>query len=91
MDPSTNPPAPNDCVAYRHRHHNWAGELERLRLVFSNDPAQARYELTRLYGGSGSLNDLILYKNGALLIAENNHFHELRRALYDVITAAKNG
>lgn len=37
-----------------------------------------------MYGGMGSLNDIVLYKNGQPLIAENDEFDALRTELYNL-------
>ena len=37
-----------------------------------------------MYGGMGSLNDIVLYVNGRLSIEENNEFDVLRAQLYDL-------
>ncbi|QYM90832.1 MULTISPECIES: DUF6966 domain-containing protein [Dickeya] len=63
---------------------DWANGLAELsdRLLFS--PEEVRTELLGLYGGMGSLNDLLLYKNGALLFDENKEFDSLRTEVFDL-------
>lgn len=61
---------------------DWA---EGLRRVASYDEPEASFlygSVLRMYGGSGSLSDIVLYKNGKLLKEENNKFYELRSKLY---------
>ncbi|WP_375233670.1 hypothetical protein [Pseudomonas syringae group genomosp. 3] len=41
-----------------------------------------------LYGGSGSISDIILYDNGRVLFEENNTFHELLSEIYDLCSGA---
>jgi hypothetical protein len=36
-----------------------------------------------MYGAVGSLNDIVLYKNGQLLLRESSELDELRSDLYD--------
>lgn len=50
--------------------NNRRNELELYRNILS------------LYGGLGSLNDLILYRDGKLLLSENNEFDQLRTELH---------
>jgi hypothetical protein len=41
----------------------------------------------RAVAGMGSLNDLILYRNGTLLVNENNELDALRSQLYELCHA----
>ncbi len=40
-------------------------------------------KIFKLYGGSGSFNDLILYKNGQLCFNENEKLDKLREGLFE--------
>lgn len=42
-------------------------------------------KLLKLYGGMGSFNDIVLYKNNKPLINENNKLDALRTQLYNLI------
>ncbi|QCP54403.1 hypothetical protein FAZ95_36345 [Trinickia violacea] len=44
-----------------------------------------RAEILRLFGGMGSLNDLVLHKDGHVLNDENEVFDALRERLYELI------
>lgn len=48
----------------------------------SHDPENILSNILASYGGMGSLNDVVLYKNGQPLIKENNELDELRKFLY---------
>lgn len=43
-------------------------------------------KILSIYGGAGSFNDLVLYKNGVLCMKENNKLERLRNGLYNKIT-----
>ena len=42
-------------------------------------------KIISIYGGMGSFNDLVLYKNGILCRRENDSLSELRNGLYNEI------
>lgn len=42
-------------------------------------------KIISIYGGMGSFNDLVLYKNGILCRRENDSLSELRHGLYNEI------
>ena len=44
-------------------------------------------KILKLYGGMGSFNDLVLYKNGVLCKKENNILDELRNKFYETSKA----
>ena len=44
-------------------------------------------KILKLYGGMGSFNDLVLYKNGVLCKKENNILDELRNKFYKTAKA----
>lgn len=62
--------------------NDWSGMLLRLRAYIDDDWLDAIYRILNLYGGMGSLNDLVLCKNGQMLQAENDTFDNLRTRLY---------
>jgi hypothetical protein len=61
----------------------WARQLNNAGALFSADPSAGRSEILGLYGGSGSLTDLVLYKDGAPLIDENNKLHDMIEEIYE--------
>ncbi|MDY4347554.1 DUF6966 domain-containing protein [Pectobacterium brasiliense] len=63
---------------------DWSNILQRLCHYIDDDPQDAIYRILDLYGGMGSLNDLVLYKNGQILQAENDIFDELRTRLHEL-------
>lgn len=63
---------------------NWAVALEEVRVVFCRDPKSASSKLLSMYGGMGSLNDVVLYGGGQALVKENNEFDVLRARLYEL-------
>lgn len=62
----------------------WANILLDIKKMIRHDTKDARYSIMSLYGGMGSLNDLVLFKDGVMLIEENDVFEELRNRLYDL-------
>ncbi|MBV4508202.1 hypothetical protein HU751_025540 [Pseudomonas sp. BW13M1] len=64
--------------------NDWAVALEKLKAGFESDPERASLKLLSMYGGMGSLNDVVLYKDGQPLVSENNELDFLRSQLYDL-------
>lgn len=64
--------------------NNWAVALEEVKTGFEFDPKYSSLKLLSMYGGMGSLNDVVLYKDGQPLISENNELDSLRSALYEL-------
>lgn len=52
---------------------------------FSDIKSLKRSILT-YYGGMGSFNDLIIHKDGKVLIEENNRLDELRSKLFSIVS-----
>lgn len=63
---------------------DWANALEKSRREIATDPVAISAQIRGMYGGMGSLNDIVLYKNGQPLIAENDEFDALRMELYNL-------
>jgi len=63
---------------------DWANALEKYHGEIANDPSVIAAKIRAMYGGMGSLNDIVLYHKGQLLIAENNEFDALRLKLYQL-------
>ena len=62
--------------------NDWALALEKFEKEIANSPDATSAKILSTFGGMGSLNDLVLYKNGQPLIAENGELDELRLKLY---------
>jgi hypothetical protein len=45
-----------------------------------------QYEIQKIYGGMGSVNDLVLDKDGKMLIEENRQLSKLKNILFRLIT-----
>jgi len=65
------------------------GSIDEWVIAFSHihdeidlDPIRTKAKIISIFGGSGSLNDIVLYKNGQPLILENSEFDRLKLALY---------
>jgi hypothetical protein len=63
---------------------DWANALEKCHGEIGNSPNVTAARILSMYGGMGSLNDLVLYRNGQLLVAENDALDALRSELYQL-------
>lgn len=63
---------------------DWAVALEKVKMGFELDPEYSSLKLLSMYGGMGSLNDVVLYRNGQPLVSENNELDTLRSQLYEL-------
>lgn len=66
----------------------WAERIDQYRLELPGDSSYVLSKIIRLYGGMGSLADIVLYRNGQPLISENNEFSDLRTHLYELCMGA---
>ncbi|MGI4797027.1 MAG: DUF6966 domain-containing protein [Janthinobacterium lividum] len=66
----------------------WLGSLSNLKLEAISSEEGAARQILRLYGGAGSLNDIILYSGNLVLKPETSEFSELRRRLFEACKAA---
>ena|SRR6266478_2826240 len=63
---------------------NWANALEKHRSALSTDPTATASGILRMFGGMGSLNDVVLYKDGQPMANENSELAALGSRLYDL-------
>lgn len=63
----------------------WADLIDSIRQELAEDPDQAISRTLRLYGGAGSLNDVVLYRDGQPLFQENQELDALRTRLFDLV------
>ena len=63
---------------------NWLRSIENFRAQMEDDPIATPPRILSIFGGMGSFNDLILYKNGQPLSKENEQLDRLRSKLYDL-------
>ncbi|WP_414739751.1 DUF6966 domain-containing protein [Microvirgula aerodenitrificans] len=68
---------------------DWAAALEKIKAEFEENPKIMSDKLLAMYGGMGSINDIILYKERRVLVAENNEFDFLRTRLYKICKEIK--
>lgn len=64
---------------------SWVRSLERARALFNESPVAAKSDVLYMFGGAGSLSDLVLYRAGQPLTAENRSLSMLRRRLYSLL------
>lgn len=62
--------------------YDWADTFEKLSEQISFDPFNTIIKIRSSYGGMGSLNDIVLHKNGQPLTTENDEFDTLSTELY---------
>ncbi|WP_371926006.1 DUF6966 domain-containing protein [Pseudomonas sp. PB101] len=63
--------------------NEWAERIDQYRLELPGDTAYTISKIITLYGGLGSINDIILYNNGQPMIQENNELDLLLSKLHD--------
>lgn len=68
---------------------NWANAFNQFRERCNNPDVEnlecLRTEILRIYGGMGSFNDLVLYKQGQPMTKENQKLDELRKELFHIL------
>lgn len=63
----------------------WAAAFERFAAGWTSDPDQVAADILATYGGMGSLNDVVLYRNGQPLGLQNQRLDVLRTELYALL------
>ncbi|WP_262121219.1 DUF6966 domain-containing protein [Serratia ficaria] len=61
----------------------WAIRIDEYRIELPKDTTYVLSKIAALYGGMGSLNDIVLYRNGQPMIAENNELDKLLSELHE--------
>ena len=64
---------------------DWSSSVYHLAYVLEEEPVDTKYKILRLYGGMGSLNDIVIYQKGNILIPETNELDKLRTEVYDLV------
>lgn len=64
--------------------NEWAVAIEKIKEEFEQDPSYSSQRILSIYGGMGSFNDVVLYREGQPLILENNELDDLRNRLYSI-------
>ncbi len=62
----------------------WSVSICKLAKKYELEPDDTKHIFLNLYGGMGSLNDLVLYRNGKVLMSENDELDQLRRDLLNL-------
>lgn len=68
----------------RYQYSNWANRFLKIQRTIEFDEPQGIREVLSLYGGMGSLNDVVLHREGVPLVAENNELEELKTVLHEL-------
>ncbi|WP_185922617.1 DUF6966 domain-containing protein [Hafnia paralvei] len=63
----------------------WSASILKLAKKYVMDPDDTKHTFRNLYGGMGSLNDLVLYRNGKVLMSENDELDQLRSDLFNLL------
>ncbi len=63
---------------------DFISELQYFLIYIDQNYEDCLYKMRTIYGGMGSFNDVILYKNGEILIKENREFSLLRNDLFEI-------
>lgn len=71
------------------KHLQWSNRLENISNFFGEDENTAIRETLSLYGGMGSLNDLVLYTGKHPDGKLNDEFDSLRTAVYELCHARR--
>lgn len=64
----------------------WSVSIFKLAKKYVIDPDSTKDTFRNFYGGMGSLNDLVLYRNGKILISENNELDQIRSDLFNLLS-----
>lgn len=64
----------------------WSASIFKLAKKYELDPDDTKRIFLSFYGGMGSLNDLVLYRNGKVLVSENDELALLRRDLFNLLS-----
>ncbi|WP_122336185.1 DUF6966 domain-containing protein [Pseudomonas syringae] len=72
----------------QYNREEWADKLDECAGLIFDDIDYALHRIILLYGGAGSISDIILYDNGKVLFEENNILHELLSKLYSLCSGA---
>ena len=74
---------------------NWGSVFNGYHATYPSNPEATARKILSVYGGMGSFNDVVLYTDGQVAVAENNRLDCMRKELYersaDVIHFARSG
>lgn len=71
-------------LARRGNSISWGASLERAALLVEQNASEGMKAIVGMYGGMGSLNDVVLYNGNEPLFEENEEFDLLRSELYEL-------
>lgn len=64
---------------------DWSYRIFDLAAQYEDEPEITKNAMLGLYGGMGSLNDLVLYRDGQVLLNENEELDKLRHELFALL------
>lgn len=65
--------------------NGWAEKFDSFSQKLDTDYDNTLREIKLTFGGAGSFNDVVLHKDGKILISENRELSNLQDQLYDVL------
>lgn len=65
---------------------DWSVSIIKLAKEYEIDPDNTRQAFRNFYGGMGSLNDLVLHRDGKVLLIENDELDQLRSDLFELLS-----
>jgi hypothetical protein len=66
----------------------WADRIDDYQMLLARDAPNGISKIIGLYGGMGSINDIVLYRKGQPLIKENNELDQLLSRLHELCVNA---
>lgn len=66
---------------------DWASALDRANVRLCQDPEAIRSEMRHMFGGAGSINDVVLHAERTMMNKENGEFDALRSHLFALLQA----
>ncbi|WP_461632407.1 DUF6966 domain-containing protein [Labilibaculum euxinus] len=74
-------------ILEKNNEKQWALAFEEIVEDYElSDSKDISRRILKFYGGMGSFNDLVIYKDNKLIVNENNKLDELRSMLFSKIT-----
>jgi hypothetical protein len=73
-----------EALLSEHGEVHWAEQITRCLLSIERSDAFGLHRFLSLFGGMGSLNDILFLRNGTLLTSENEELHRLLGRAWEI-------
>jgi hypothetical protein len=73
-----------EALLSKHGEVHWAEQITRCLSSVERSDAFGLHRFLSFFGGMGSLNDILLYRNGTLLTSENEQLHRLLGRAWEI-------